>query len=152
MADPARRKNGASPKRRRKPTTARRRRANTNPRASIARAQRMMAGAVAGDVENLRTEVGQLVSDLENRLDRLNALTKRGASHAAQGANEAAFDTVAGLTDRLRQSAGSVTDDAAKLGNQALGRVAREIDRRPLLTLAVAVGIGLMAGLARRND
>jgi hypothetical protein len=119
---------------------------------TLSRAQQVLGRRIAGDAEDLRDEVGQLVQDLENRLDRLNALTKRGASHAVDGVNDLAYGAVAGVTDRVRKSARGVSNDAAKLGNSALSRVVHEIEARPLLTLAIAVGLGVAAGLARRND
>jgi ElaB/YqjD/DUF883 family membrane-anchored ribosome-binding protein len=36
----------------------------------------------------------------------------------------------------------------AKVGNDALERVASEVERRPLVTLAVAIGIGILIGMA----
>lgn len=158
MAATARRKTAASRKngmaKRRKTTTRRARRQSASAAAmgTLSRAQKVLGGAVAGDAKDLRAEVGQLVSDLENRLDRLNALTKRGASHAVDGVNSLAFGAVSGLTDRVRKGAQGVSNDAAKIGNSALGRVMNEIEARPLLTLAVAVGLGLAAGFLRRYE
>ncbi len=149
----ASRKNGSAAKARRK-SSARRQRNGAAQIATrtLSRAQKVLGGAVAGDAEDLRAEVGQLVSDLENRLDRLNMLTKRGASHAVDGVNSLAFGAVTGLTDKVRKGARGVSDDAAKFGNNALGRVMHEIESRPILTLAIAVGLGLAAGFARRDD
>ena len=44
------------------------------------------------------------------------------------------------------------TSDAMHLGDEALRKVAREVEQRPLVTLAIAVGIGALAAglLARR--
>jgi ElaB/YqjD/DUF883 family membrane-anchored ribosome-binding protein len=119
---------------------------------TLSRAQKVLGRAVASDADDLRAEVGELVNDLENRLDRLNALTKRGASHAVDGVNTLAFNAVSGVTDRVRKGAREVSDDAARMGNSALGRVVQEIEARPLLTLAVAVGLGLAAGFMRRDE
>ncbi len=45
-----------------------------------------------------------------------------------------------------------VTADAMHLGDEALRKLAREVEQRPLVTLAIAVGIGALAAglLARR--
>lgn len=159
MAATARRKNAASRKKnavsnkRRRKTAARSRRGMSDmAMGTLNRAQKVLGRAVSGDADDLRDEVGQLVTDLENRLDRLNALTKRGASHAVDGVNTLAFNAVTGVTDRVRKGARDVSDDAARLGNGALGRVMQEIEARPLLTLAVAVGLGLAAGFLRRDE
>ena len=37
------------------------------------------------------------------------------------------------------------------MSNKAIKRVSREIDRRPLLTLAIAAGVGYLAGMAMQN-
>lgn len=148
----ASRKNAASTKRRRKTSNRRSRSARQIAAGTLSRAQKVLGRAVAGDAQDLRAEVGQLVNDLENRLDRLNALTKLGASHAVDGVNTLAFNAVSGVTDRVRKGARDVSDDAARMGNSALGRVVQEIEARPLLTLAVAVGLGLAAGFMRRDE
>jgi ElaB/YqjD/DUF883 family membrane-anchored ribosome-binding protein len=36
----------------------------------------------------------------------------------------------------------------AKVGNDALERVASEVEHRPLITLAVAIGVGILIGMA----
>jgi ElaB/YqjD/DUF883 family membrane-anchored ribosome-binding protein len=100
----------------------------------------------------MQAEVRQLMSDLEDRIERINRLTKRGAGHAVDGVNDLVFGALSGVTDRVRDNARSVSDDAAKIGNQAIGQIAHQIDKRPLLTLAIAAGIGFIAGLARRQD
>ncbi len=159
MAATARRKNAASKKTgaavKRRKTAARRttsRSASKIAKSTLSRAQKVLGRSVAGDADDLRNEVGQLVSDLENRLDRLNTLTKRGASHAVDGVNSLAFSAVTGLTDRVRKGAQGVSDDATKIGSGALGRVIHEIEARPLLTLAVALGLGIAAGFMRRDE
>ena len=40
-------------------------------------------------------------------------------------------------------------NEAAKLGNDALRRLSSEVEHRPLVTLAVAVGVGMLIGVAR---
>ena len=147
----ARTKNGAAAKPRRKKTTRRGRSAGV-----LARARSTMEDAVGGDVAAMRAEVDDMISALEERLNRLNQLTKRGAVHATEGANDVVLNAISGLTgqvtDRMQNNVKSVSDDVAKLGNQALKRVVAEIDQRPLLTLAIVAGIGFIAGLVRRSD
>ena len=45
-----------------------------------------------------------------------------------------------------------MTADAMQFGDQALRKVAHEVEQRPLVTLAIAVGVGALAAglLARR--
>jgi ElaB/YqjD/DUF883 family membrane-anchored ribosome-binding protein len=111
-----------------------------------------MTQAVSPDIADMQAEVRQLMNDLEDRIERLNALSKRGAEHAVDGVNDLVYGALSGVTGRVREGARTVSDDAAKIGNQAIDQIARQIDKRPLLTLAIAAGIGFIAGLARRQD
>ena len=51
------------------------------------------------------------------------------------------------IADRFRGGADSMSDEAAKLGNDALRRLSNEVEHRPLVTLAVAVGVGIVVGI-----
>ena len=123
-------------------------------KAGLTEARATMQRAVSDDVTAMRAEVDDLILSLEERLDRLNALTKRGAGHAADGVSELVVNAIAGLTgqvaDRAKGNANSVSDQMAELGTNALKRVVREIDKRPLLTVAIAAGIGFIFAMARR--
>lgn len=147
----AQRKNGTSKSRRKTKRSASRRTRPLGERA-LARARKVMTQAVTPDIADMQAEVRQLMSDLEDRIERLNLLTKRGAGHAVDGVNDLVYGAVSGATDRVRDNAQSVTDDVTKMGSQAMRDVAAQIDKRPLLTLAIAAGIGFIAGLARRQD
>lgn len=140
--DPTTRRAGAAKGRGKSVSRVRRRPAS--------RIRRALGRHVAGDAQDLRDEVGQLVQDIENRLGRLNSLTRRGASHAMDGMHDLAYGAVAGLSDRMRKSARG--GEAASIGSGAFNRVVHEIEKRPLLTLAIAVGLGIAAGFARRSD
>lgn len=115
-----------------------------------------MGEAVGGDIAAMRAEVADMIASLDERIERLNRLTKQGAAHAAEGANDIVLNAISGLTSRMtgRAEAGvsAASDEVAKFGSHAIDRVVREIDRRPLLTLAIAAGIGFFAGLARRPE
>lgn len=147
----AQRKNGTSKSRRKTKRSASRRTRPLSERA-LARARKVMTQAVTPDIADMQAEVRQLMTDLEDRIERLNMLTKRGAGHAVDGVNDLVYGAVSGATDRVRDNAQSVTDDVTKMSSQAMRDVAAQIDKRPLLTLAIAAGIGFIAGLARRQD
>jgi hypothetical protein len=95
---------------------------------------------------------------------RLQALEKRlNIAGARASTNENLGDTIASAlsdwADRFRQGASAVGDqssaltrDAARLGTVAINRIADETGRRPLLALAVAVGVGILIGMAARNS
>ena len=72
---------------------------------------------------------------------------------------DAIASALSGWADRFHQGASTVGDqsaalgkDAAKLGTVALNRIADETGRRPLFALAVAVGVGILIGMAARNS
>lgn len=105
-------------------------------------------------------DLDRLLSDLEQRLSRL---TRMLPSPASAPAIDRAGDTVAAaLSDiagkfrnRARTAeagASRAGEDALQLGNDALRKLAHEVGQRPLVTLAIAVGVGALAAglLARR--
>jgi ElaB/YqjD/DUF883 family membrane-anchored ribosome-binding protein len=57
-----------------------------------------------------------------------------------------------GLSKDAGRMSERVAEDALHLGDEALRKLAREVEQRPLVTLAIAVGIGALAAglLARR--
>jgi ElaB/YqjD/DUF883 family membrane-anchored ribosome-binding protein len=140
-----------------RPRNASRRNGSGNRRkAPLTNARATMQRAVSGDVAAMRAEVDDMISSLEERIDRINALTKRGAGHAADGVNDLVLNAISGLTgqvaNRAKNNANSMSNKVARLGTNALRRVVREIDRRPLLTVAIAAGIGFAVAMARRPE
>jgi len=106
---------------------------------------------VAGDVADIEREIGQLMHDIEARVGRHQALARRSAKEAADGATEFVSDTVSDAADRVRNGASAVSDEAGRLSGDAIRRIEDEIGQRPLLTLAIAAGIGFLAGMAGRR-
>jgi hypothetical protein len=102
---------------------------------------------------------------LEQRLDRLNQVTTKAAANGATGLMQvgdrladAVTAALADAADRLRGGARSVSDEAAKVGHEAariggdaVQRISREVSQRPLIVLGVAVGLGILVGLAGRR-
>jgi hypothetical protein len=97
-------------------------------------------------------DLDRLLRDIEHRLSRMS----RTASRAAPGAVDRVSDTVVSalndITDRLRgparatvEDARQFGDEALRAGNEALRKLRREAEQRPLLLLAVAVGVGALA-------
>ncbi|MEA2877000.1 MAG: hypothetical protein QOF14_2196 [Hyphomicrobiales bacterium] len=108
----------------------------------------------AGDFDHL-------LEDLEQRLARLNRMVR--TSRAAPAAIDRVSDTMAAVltdvADRFRGRARAVGgemahlgDDALQAGNDALRKLTREVEQRPLVVLAIAVAVGALAAgiLARR--
>jgi ElaB/YqjD/DUF883 family membrane-anchored ribosome-binding protein len=103
------------------------------------------------DIAEIEREIAQLMRDLETRVGRLNTLTRRGASNVASEAGDFLSETMSQTAERLRNGAHAVTDEAARYGSDALRRIEDEVEQRPLLTLAIAAGIGFLAGMAGRR-
>src|SRR5262249_47264183 len=95
---------------------------------------------------------------LERQLERVGSHSAASAAQAAEGVGETIASALNGMAERLRGGANSMRDEAAKigseaakLGNDALRRLSNEGEHRPLVTLAVAVGVGLFVGLASQR-
>jgi ElaB/YqjD/DUF883 family membrane-anchored ribosome-binding protein len=76
----------------------------------------------------------------------------------ADHVGETIASVLSGIADRFRGGANSMSDEAAKfgseaakIGNHALRRLSKEVEHRPIVTLAVAVGVGILVGLAHRR-
>ena len=106
---------------------------------------------VAEDIASIEREIGQLMHDIEARVGKLQALARRSAKDAASDAGEFVSDSVSEAADRLRNGANTVSDEAARLSGDAIRRIEDEVGQRPLLTLAIAAGIGFLAGMAGRR-
>jgi ElaB/YqjD/DUF883 family membrane-anchored ribosome-binding protein len=100
---------------------------------------------------------------LEDELERFGRKAGRrasaGMSTAADRVGDAVASAVSEIVDRLRSGGRTASDEAlrfgndaakfgARVGNDALQRVAEEVEHRPLLTVAVAIGIGILIGMA----
>jgi ElaB/YqjD/DUF883 family membrane-anchored ribosome-binding protein len=114
--------------------------------------------AIAADM----AEIERRLRSLEKRLEQSGGAVSAQASQAVDRAGELIAGVLGDWSDRFRSGARSIGDDAvkqaaqlsrgaARLGNDALRRVADEIERRPLTALAVVAGIGILLGLAGRR-
>jgi ElaB/YqjD/DUF883 family membrane-anchored ribosome-binding protein len=105
-------------------------------------------------------DLDRLLGDLEQRLSRLartlpsppsvTAIDRVGDAVAA-----ALNDIAEKFRDRARTAGAGASragEDVLQLGNDALRKLAHEVEQRPLVTLAIAVGVGaLAAGLLVRR-
>jgi hypothetical protein len=115
-------------------------------------------------------DVERRMQRLENQIERLGGVASRTAASgmaSAVQATDRVSDAVVGalgdVIDRFRGGARSVEasrfgqdaarfgHEASKLGGVALRRVSTEVEQRPLMMIAVAVGVGLLIGWAGRR-
>ncbi len=107
-------------------------------------------------------DIDRMVHDLERRLTQLNRLvsrTSREAPRAADRMSDMVASALNDIADRFGGRARAVghgasefSDDALKVGNEAVRKLSHEVGQRPLVMLAVAFGVGaLAAGLFARR-
>jgi ElaB/YqjD/DUF883 family membrane-anchored ribosome-binding protein len=110
------------------------------------------------------SELEQVIRSLENRLAQLtsgetirstvSSATNQVGSAVTKASNhmgEVVADTLTEVAAKIRGGATSVTG-AARLGTGAIQRIGGELEKRPLMTVAIALGIGFLAGLAGRRE
>jgi ElaB/YqjD/DUF883 family membrane-anchored ribosome-binding protein len=100
---------------------------------------------------------------VEKELERIGRIAGRQTSTAAAGASEQIGDAVSSIVsdmvERFRKGGQVAGDQAGRFGNQALDlgakygsdaleRVTGQAEERPLLTVGVALGIGILIGAA----
>jgi len=97
-------------------------------------------------------DLDRLLQDLEQRLTRLNRIASRAAPGALDRVSDVVVTALNDMADRFRAPARRVRgeasefgDEALRIGNDALRKLTREIEHRPLLLLALAVGVGALA-------
>jgi len=109
------------------------------------------------------TAIQNHLGAVEKELEKIGRIAGRRGSAAAAAAGEQIGDTISAvlsdMIDRFRERGQAASDGAARLGSQALrlgagygsdavARVSTEVEARPLLTLGVALGIGILIGAA----
>jgi ElaB/YqjD/DUF883 family membrane-anchored ribosome-binding protein len=94
-------------------------------------------------------EIERRLRSLEEQLERVGDRTSASTAEIVERAGTAIAPVLSSIADRFR--AHSMSDEAAKLGNDALRRLSNEVEHRPLVTLAVAIGVGILVGLASRS-
>jgi ElaB/YqjD/DUF883 family membrane-anchored ribosome-binding protein len=96
-------------------------------------------------------EIERRLRSLEQQLERVGGRRSASTAEVAERAGAAIAPVLSSIADRFRGGTHSMSDEAAKLGNDALRRLSNEVEHRPLVTLAVAVGVGILVGLASRS-
>lgn len=104
-------------------------------------------------IRNLEKQIAELTSPNTIRSAVTGASSQFGdfASKASNQVGEAVADTLTQVAGRLFGGATSVTG-AARAGTGAMRTISNELERRPFMTVAIALGIGFLAGLAGRRE
>jgi hypothetical protein len=80
--------------------------------------------------------------------------TSSGVSAASEQIGDALSPIMSEIADRIRNG-GRINEAArrgARMGNQALHRVTDEMGQRPLVALAIALGIAVLIGMSGRRS
>jgi ElaB/YqjD/DUF883 family membrane-anchored ribosome-binding protein len=106
----------------------------------------------------ISSEVGNIerrLRALQRGLDKLGTPASSNARNGVDSLGEAIAAALSSWADRFRQGASSVSDqsaifgkDAARYGAEALSRISSETEQRPLIAVAVALGVGVLIGMA----
>lgn len=99
---------------------------------------------------NIREIEGRLRT-LERQLEGVGSRASTNAGLVAESIGEAVASALSSMSDRLRGGAKTVGSDAAKAGSYALRRLSAEVEDRPLIMLAVALGVGILLGLSAQR-
>ena len=105
------------------------------------------------------------IAAIERRLETIENQIARMKRSAPARLSSSVWQTTDRFTDALVSALGEVADrfrglrnnaeaagsEAVRFGNDAVRRLSAEVVHRPLVLLAVAAGIGLLAGYAGRR-
>jgi hypothetical protein len=72
-------------------------------------------------------------------------------THASDQVGDLIANSLTDIAGRVRTGANSVTG-VARVGTGAIQRIGTEIEKRPLMTVAIALGIGFLAAMAGRRE
>jgi ElaB/YqjD/DUF883 family membrane-anchored ribosome-binding protein len=134
------------------PTTAKRRRAPAKRRTNGRGKRRNHSAEISHLEEMIRTleaRIANLTSDstIRRSVSAASGQVNQFVSDATDQVGTMVADGLSDFAHRVRNSSDTVTG-VAKLGTTALRRVSEEVERRPFMTVALALGLGFLAGIA----
>ncbi len=112
--------------------------------------------AIAGHLRAIERELGGIGKNASRR-------ASANASAAGNQIADAIWSILNDIVHRLGRGQRVAVDEAANFGNEAikigsrngndaLERIATQAKRRPMVTLAVAIGVGILIGVAVRRS
>ena len=93
--------------------------------------------ATSPDLERILNDFASLKRDFADLVDHV----KSGAVNGAGDATDAMRNSLGLLGDKTR----GVYDDLASQGEQSLKAIGRKVEERPLMSLLIAFGVGMLA-------
>jgi hypothetical protein len=143
-----------NPTRRKSATTRRSRNSRSLRRATRYRRTLPSINDLNRAIQILEGHIEQLTSS-EGIRSTLGGATKgmsKAVTRTSGRAGEVVADRLSEVANRLRGSATAVTD-AARTGVGAMQQVGAQLERRPFMTVAIALGVGFLAGMtSSRTD
>ena len=106
----------------------------------------------------ISSEVGDIERRLrivQNGIEKMGPRASSNARDTVDGLGEVVASALSSWADRFRQGSSSLGEhsaavgkDAARYGTAALGQISKETEQRPLIAVAVALGVGILIGIA----
>jgi ElaB/YqjD/DUF883 family membrane-anchored ribosome-binding protein len=95
------------------------------------------------------------LSAVEKELGTIGSVAARRGSAAAKAVSAQIGDALTpvlnDLVERFRESGRQAVQAGSSYGNSAVRRVSAEVEAQPLITIAVALGVGVLIGAAVLN-
>ncbi len=92
------------------------------------------------------------LSAVEKELENIGRIAGRRGSAAARTASEQIGDALTSILsdmmERFREGGRQAVQTGSKYGDSAIQRVSAEVRGQPLITLGVALGVGILIGAA----
>jgi len=113
----------------------------------MARSAKQPTIDVHGQVEAIKDDLGQLREDMGSLMRELVAAGKLEAGEARTRVEAVFKDRI----DRIQRAASDVTDRVREHGKDAIDTIENHAREKPLQTIAIALGVGVLLGALLRR-
>jgi ElaB/YqjD/DUF883 family membrane-anchored ribosome-binding protein len=102
----------------------------------------------------ISSEVGDIerrLRILQNGIEKLGTRASSNARDTADGLGEAVASALSSWADRFRTGTNLLSEQSGAFGKDAalaLSQISKETEQRPLVAIAVALGVGILIGMA----